>query len=48
MKLTNRTTPQARNYQCDKCKSINTHKQMYDDNICEDCFCEETERSGEQ
>ena len=41
MKLTNRTNPQARNYQCNLCKSILTHKQMYDDNICEDCFDKE-------
>ena len=38
MKLTSNTTPQARNYQCNKCKRITTHKNMYDDNICEDCF----------
>lgn len=29
MKLTNNTTPQARNYQCDKCKRIRCHKDMY-------------------
>ena len=38
MKLTMRTIPQARNYQCDKCKSICCHKDMYDDNICYDCW----------
>lgn len=43
MKLTNRTTPQARNYQCNKCKSIFTHKQMYDDNLCEDCYMDKQE-----
>jgi len=43
MKLTNRTTPQAKNYQCDKCKSILTHKQMYDDNVCEDCYMDKQE-----
>lgn len=43
MKLTNRTTPQARNYQCDKCKSIFTHKQMYNDNLCEDCYTDKVE-----
>jgi len=32
MKLTERTSPQARNYQCDKCKSIKCHKDMYDEN----------------
>lgn len=37
MKLTNNTTPQVRNYQCDKCKAIKSHKNMYDDNLCEDC-----------
>ena len=37
MKLTNKTTPQARNYQCDKCKRITNHKEMYDDNLCYDC-----------
>lgn len=37
MKLTNNTTPQARNYQCDKCKAIKSHKNMYDDKICYDC-----------
>lgn len=37
MKLTNRTTPQARNYQCDKCKRITTHKNMYDEKSCYDC-----------
>ena len=38
MKLTIRTTPQARNYQCDKCKSICCHKDMYDDKICYNCW----------
>ena len=41
MKLTNNTTPQARNYQCDKCKSIHCHKNMYDDNICYECYDDE-------
>lgn len=41
MKLTNRTTPQARNYQCDKCKHIFCHKNMYDDDICWDCYKDE-------
>lgn len=44
MKLTNRTTPQARNYQCDKCKRITTHINMYDDKICEDCYDKEQEK----
>jgi len=30
-------------YQCDKCKSILTHKQMYDDNVCEDCYMDKQE-----
>ena len=38
MKLTNRTTPQAKNYQCDKCKYIFAHVDMYDDNFCYDCY----------
>ena len=37
MKLSNRTTPQAKNYQCDKCKAIKCHKDMYDDKICYEC-----------
>jgi DNA-directed RNA polymerase subunit RPC12/RpoP len=37
MKLTKNTIPQAKNYVCDDCKKICSHKQMYDDNICEDC-----------
>ena len=43
MKLTNKTNPQARNYQCNKCKAIKCHKNMYDDNICEDCYVKESE-----
>lgn len=43
MKLTNRTTPQARNYQCDKCKRITNHRSMYDENICYDCYDEAEE-----
>ena len=37
MKLTNRTTPQARNYQCNKCKHVTYHANMYDDEICNSC-----------
>ena len=37
MKLTNNTTPQARNYQCDKCKRVTTHQEMYNDELCYDC-----------
>ena len=37
MKLTNNTTPQARNYQCNKCKNIYPHKNMYDIDICYSC-----------
>lgn len=40
MKLTKNTIPQARNYQCDKCKAIRCHKDMMDDKICYDCFDE--------
>ena len=46
MKLTNNTIPQARNYQCNKCKKILAHKQMYDENICEDCWVAESEDSA--
>ncbi len=45
MKLTNRTTPQAKNYQCDKCKGIKCHRDMEDENICEDCY-EDYEKKG--
>ena len=38
MKLTNQTTPQARNYQCNKCKGICCHRDMYDENLCYVCF----------
>lgn len=48
MKLTNRTTPQARNYQCNKCKKILPHKEMYDDYICNDCWVEESEMDAEE
>lgn len=41
MKLTNSTTPQARNYQCGKCKSICCHRDMYDDDLCYDCWGED-------
>ena len=41
MRLTNRTTPQARNYQCDKCKKVCGHIEMYDDKICYDCYDKE-------
>ena len=43
MKLTKKTIPQARDYQCDKCKSIKCHKDMYDDKICYDCHDENNE-----
>lgn len=51
MKLTNKTTPQARNYQCDKCESILCHKDMFDDDICygcydKNCFDREKEKSA--
>jgi len=41
MKLTNRTTPQARNYQCDKCKKIRCHKDMYNEKLCYSCWDKE-------
>ena len=44
MKLTNKTTPQAKNYQCDKCKEIVTHREMYDDEICYDCYEKENKQ----
>lgn len=40
MKLTKNTTPQARNYQCDKCKAIKCHQDMYDDSLCYDYYDE--------
>jgi len=46
MKLTNKTTPQARNYQCDKCKSIKCHRDMYDDNLCYECYDNQGNTSG--
>ena len=44
MKLTNSTEPQARNYQCNKCKRITTHKNMYDDNLCYECYDKEEKK----
>ena len=44
MKLTKNTIPQAKNYQCDKCKLIKCHKDMFDENICCDCW---EEKGGE-
>lgn len=41
MKLTKNTTPQARNYQCNKCKCITSHKEMYDKDLCYDCWKKE-------
>ena len=41
MKLTKHTIPQARNYQCDRCKAIRCHKDMYNDDICYECFDKE-------
>jgi hypothetical protein len=37
MKLTKYTNPQAKNYQCDKCKKILSHRDMYDEDFCYDC-----------
>ena len=48
MKLTKRTIPQARNFQCDNCKSICCHKNMYDENVCGDCYDKENEKSEAQ
>lgn len=48
MKLTNRTIPQARNYQCDLCKRIFCHKDMRDDTVCYDCFGNKSTASGEE
>lgn len=38
MKLTDRTTPQARDNQCDKCRKVTSNIYMYDENICYDCY----------
>lgn len=46
MKLTNNTTPQARNHQCDECKAICCHKDMYDENICYSCW-DKKDENGE-
>ena len=48
MKLTNRTIPQARNYQCDICKRIFCHKDMYDEKICYNCWDEQQELEAKQ
>ncbi len=48
MKLTKMTIPQARNYQCNKCKRILPHKDMYDDNICAICYMDESETAGRE
>ena len=45
MKLTKNTIPQARNYQCDKCKRIYPHIDMYDDKFCYDCKNEEEQEN---
>jgi len=47
MKLTKNTIPQARDYQCDECKSVLSHKNMYDKDLCYDCH-DALERRGEQ
>ena len=46
MKLTNRTEPQARNYQCNKCKRIMCHKNMYDIAICDTCWEKAQKKDG--
>jgi len=38
MKLTKNTIPQARDYQCNKCKTITCHKNMHDKDLCYFCF----------
>lgn len=38
MKLINKTTPRVKNYQCNKCKGIWCHKDMYDDDLCYECM----------
>lgn len=38
MKLTKNTTPQARDYQCNKCKRITNHANMHDKDLCYNCF----------
>ena len=47
MKLTNKTIPQAINYQCNKCKSCHSHKDMYDEDICYRCHDDEMRKLGE-
>jgi len=44
MKLTKSTIPQARNYQCDKCKYIFCHKDMVNEKICYNCYDLEKEK----
>ena len=46
MKLTNRTTPQARNHMCDVCRTLLCHKDMYDEKICYDCWDKKQEAQG--
>lgn len=43
MKLTKNTTPQAKDHQCDRCKSINAHIDMYDESLCYDCWDKDQE-----
>ncbi len=38
MKLTKYTIPQAKNYQCEKCNTINNHKDMYNEQYCYECI----------
>jgi hypothetical protein len=38
MKLTKHTIPQARDYQCNKCKDIYCHKDMVNESICWNCI----------
>ena len=38
MKLTKKTSSQPRGYQCDICKKITNHINMYDDKYCYYCY----------
>jgi len=38
MKLTERTIPQAKNYQCNKCKAIKCSTEMFDKDLCYACY----------
>lgn len=44
MRLTDKTIPQVKRYQCDKCKKICCHKEMFDSYLCYECYDIEFER----